>query len=217
MQGRPVNGFVPVDRFRFGVDGETGASRPGATVFPLITGFCLSQISPSCRSFCGSRSSSIAPRLLSQRIWSRRGLVLQIGSTGPVTPPHGVLALLKRYEPAICGTVFIIALGAPRIVSRLSGLFDANNSCRRGQHDQQKPHGRLPDVAASPFRYKLLSSCFISSSRATRRDGLRRISRSCRGFFTSRNSNLTLSRLFEARRFQSRVRSEFVAVPGLSL
>ena len=93
------------------------------------------RISPSCRSFCGSRSSSIAPRLPSHRMWFRRGLVLQIGSTGPATPPHGVLALLQRYEPAICGTVFIIALGAPRIVSRLGGFFDANNSCRRAQDD----------------------------------------------------------------------------------
>ena len=54
VQGRPVNGFVPVDRFRFGVDGETGASRPWATVFPLITGFTVFPLSRGLLVFCAS-------------------------------------------------------------------------------------------------------------------------------------------------------------------
>ena len=54
MQGRPVNGFVPVDRFRFGVDGETGASRPGATVFPLSTGLTVFPLSSGLLVFCAS-------------------------------------------------------------------------------------------------------------------------------------------------------------------
>ena len=76
-------------------------------------------------------------------MWSRRGLVLQIGSTAPATPPHGVPALLKRFEPAICGTVFIIALGAPRIVSRLSRFFDADDGGENYKDEQRKPHGYL--------------------------------------------------------------------------
>jgi hypothetical protein len=44
-QGRPVNGFVPVDRLGTLGAGETGASWPVATVFPLITGFTVFPLS----------------------------------------------------------------------------------------------------------------------------------------------------------------------------
>jgi hypothetical protein len=52
VQGRPVNGFIPVDMFRFGVDGETGASRPGATVFPLSAGLTVFPLSSGLLVFC---------------------------------------------------------------------------------------------------------------------------------------------------------------------
>ena len=53
-QGRPVNGFVPVDRFRFGVVGETGASRLWATVFPLIIGLVVFPLVIGLLVFCAS-------------------------------------------------------------------------------------------------------------------------------------------------------------------
>ena len=136
----------------------------------------MRRISPSCRSYRGSRSRLIrmAPRALGRPIWFRCGLVHWIGPTIPANSAHGGQALLKCYEPTIREAAFlIIVIGAPRIVLRLSGVFDAADS------REKKPHGRLPNVAALPSRYKLLSSCFISSSRATRRGGLRPTWRSC--------------------------------------
>jgi hypothetical protein len=51
-QGRPVNGFVPVDRLGTLGAGETGASRPAATVFPLIIGLTVFPLSSGLLVFC---------------------------------------------------------------------------------------------------------------------------------------------------------------------
>jgi hypothetical protein len=55
-QGRPVNGFVPVDRFRMpvGSAGETGASGPWTTVFPLITRLTVFPLRSGLLVFCAS-------------------------------------------------------------------------------------------------------------------------------------------------------------------
>jgi hypothetical protein len=61
-QGRPVNGFVPVDRLRFGVAGETGTWRPVATVFPLITGLTVFPLSSGLQVFCASDTVVVKAR-----------------------------------------------------------------------------------------------------------------------------------------------------------
>ena len=79
---------------------------------------------------------TIAPRVPSQRMWTRRGLVHRIGSTRPANATHGGQALFKCFPPAIRGTTAMpkIVIGAPRIVSRLSGSFDADDGCESA-HD----------------------------------------------------------------------------------
>jgi hypothetical protein len=72
VQGRPVNGFVPVDRFRFGVDGETGASRPGATVFPLSAGLTVFPLSSGLLVFCAGDTVVVKVRTRTLRPTSSR-------------------------------------------------------------------------------------------------------------------------------------------------
>jgi len=61
-QGWPANGFVPVDRLWTLGAGETGASRPAATVFPLITGFTVFPLSSGLLVFCASAIVVVALR-----------------------------------------------------------------------------------------------------------------------------------------------------------
>ena len=58
-QGRPVNGFVPVDRL-----GTLGAreSRPAATVFPLIIGLTVFPLSSGLLVFCASETVVVKVR-----------------------------------------------------------------------------------------------------------------------------------------------------------
>jgi hypothetical protein len=72
VQGRPVNGFVPVDRFRFGVDGETGSSRPGATVFPLSAGLTVFPLSSGLLVFCAGDTVVVKVRTRTLRPTSSR-------------------------------------------------------------------------------------------------------------------------------------------------
>jgi hypothetical protein len=52
--------------------------------------------------------------------------------------------LFKSCEPAIPGTTTIaIAIGTPLTILRLSGLFDADDSCESAHDNEQKPHIRL--------------------------------------------------------------------------
>jgi hypothetical protein len=74
-QGRPVNGFVPVDRFRLGVVGETGASRPGVTIFPLITGLTVFLLSSGLLVFCASDTVAVKVRTRTLRPTSSRRCV----------------------------------------------------------------------------------------------------------------------------------------------
>jgi hypothetical protein len=53
-QGWPVNAFVPVDRFRFRVVGETGVSWGWATVFPLSIGLVVFPLFRGLLVFCAS-------------------------------------------------------------------------------------------------------------------------------------------------------------------
>jgi hypothetical protein len=62
VQGWPVKGFVPVDRFRLGVDGETGVSRGWVTVFPLITGLTVFPLSSGLLVFCASDAVAVKVR-----------------------------------------------------------------------------------------------------------------------------------------------------------
>jgi hypothetical protein len=80
----------------------------------------------------------MVPRVPSQRMWSRWGLVHGIGSTGPANPTHGGQALFKRCPPAIRSTTAIlskIVICAPRVVLRLSGFVDADRGCERAHDD----------------------------------------------------------------------------------
>jgi hypothetical protein len=72
VQGRPVNGFVPVDRFRDGVDGETAVSRGWATVFPLITGLVVFPLSNGLLVFCASDKVVVKVRTRALRPTSSR-------------------------------------------------------------------------------------------------------------------------------------------------
>ena len=78
MQGRPVNGFVPVDRFRFGVDGETGASRPGATVFPLSAGLTVFPLSSGLLVFCAGDTVVVKVRTRTLRPTSSRRFTVRV-------------------------------------------------------------------------------------------------------------------------------------------
>ena len=71
MQGRPVNRFVPVDRFRDGVDGETGASRPWATVFPLSAGLVVFPLVIGLLVFCANATVMLAVSIRTLRQISR--------------------------------------------------------------------------------------------------------------------------------------------------
>jgi hypothetical protein len=62
VQGRPVNAFVPVDKFRAGSDGETGVSRGWVTVFPLITGLTVFPLSSGLLVFCASDTVAVKVR-----------------------------------------------------------------------------------------------------------------------------------------------------------
>jgi hypothetical protein len=64
-QGMPVNGFVPVDGFNAPAfsAGETGFSRPLATVFPLITGLTVFPLSIGLLVFCASEIEMLATRI----------------------------------------------------------------------------------------------------------------------------------------------------------
>jgi hypothetical protein len=77
-------------------------------------------------------------------IWSLRGLVLRIGSTGTTNPIHGSRALLKCYEAAIRGAESWSIICTPRIVLRLCGSFGADDGHENSANEQQKSHGRLP-------------------------------------------------------------------------
>ena len=73
-QGWPVNGFVPVDRFRMpvGSAGETGVSRGWATVFPLITGLTVFPLSSGLLVFCASDTVVVKVRTRTLRPTSSR-------------------------------------------------------------------------------------------------------------------------------------------------
>ena len=131
-----------------------------------------------------SRSSSIriAPRVPSRRIWSRRGLVHWIGSAGPANPAHGGHTLLKCCKPAIRGTAPHIIFGAPPTVLRLSGLFDADDSCESAHDDKQKSHGRLLVARCCECPTSMLYSRPVQMSR----ERSQRISPSCRSYCASR-------------------------------
>jgi hypothetical protein len=61
-QGWPVNGFVPVDRLGTLGAGETGASRPAATVFPLRIGLVVFPLLIGLLVFCASAIVVVALR-----------------------------------------------------------------------------------------------------------------------------------------------------------
>jgi hypothetical protein len=67
VQGRPVNGFVPVDRFTLGVDGETGVSRGWATVFPLRIGLEVFPFIIGLLVFCASAIVMVAVTAMTLR------------------------------------------------------------------------------------------------------------------------------------------------------
>jgi hypothetical protein len=67
VQGRPVNGFVPVDRFTLGVDGETGVSRGWATVFPLRIGLVVFPLIIGLLVFCASAIVMVAVTAMTLR------------------------------------------------------------------------------------------------------------------------------------------------------
>ena len=60
--------------------------------------------------------------------------------TGPTNPAHGSQAFVVCLETAIAGTAPHIVMGTP---VRLSAFFDADDSRKNSQDEQQKPHGRL--------------------------------------------------------------------------
>jgi hypothetical protein len=80
VQGRPVNGFVPVDMFRFGVVGETGVSRGWATVFPLITGLTVFPLSSGLLVlvFCASDTVVVKVRTRTLRPNSSRRFAVMV-------------------------------------------------------------------------------------------------------------------------------------------
>ena len=61
-QGWPVNGFVPVDRLGMLGAGETGVSRPAATVFPLRIGLTVFPLRSGLLVFCASNTVVVALR-----------------------------------------------------------------------------------------------------------------------------------------------------------
>jgi hypothetical protein len=61
-QGWPVNGFVPVDRLGMLGAGETGVSRPAATVFPLRIGLTVFPLRSGLLVFCASAIVVVALR-----------------------------------------------------------------------------------------------------------------------------------------------------------
>jgi hypothetical protein len=81
---------------------------------------------------------------------SGRGLVQVIAITEAANPAHGVQALLKGCEAAICPTERTIVIRAPRIVLCFSGFFNADDTEANSQREQQGSHGRLL-VDPQPF------------------------------------------------------------------
>jgi hypothetical protein len=79
-QGRPVNGFVPVDRLGTLGAGETGASWPAATVFPLITGFTVFPLSSGLLVFCASDTVAVKVRTRTLRPTSSRRFAVMVDS-----------------------------------------------------------------------------------------------------------------------------------------
>jgi hypothetical protein len=77
-QGRPVNGFVPVDRPETPGAGETGASWPAATVFPLITGFTVFPLSSGLLVFCASDTVVVKVRTRTLRPTSSRRFAVMV-------------------------------------------------------------------------------------------------------------------------------------------
>jgi hypothetical protein len=81
VQGRPVNGFVPVDRFTLGVDGETGVSRGWATVFPLIIGLVVFPLCSGLLVFCPSDTVVVKVKTRTLRPISSRRFAVMVDLT----------------------------------------------------------------------------------------------------------------------------------------
>jgi hypothetical protein len=78
VQGRPVNGLIPVDRFTLGVDGETGVSRGWATVFPLIIGLVVFPLCSGLLVFCPSDTVVVRVRTRTLRPTSSRRFAVMV-------------------------------------------------------------------------------------------------------------------------------------------
>jgi hypothetical protein len=74
-----------------------------------------------------------------------------------------------------------IYIHTPGTILRLSGLFDADDSCESAHDDKQKSHGRLLVARC----YECPTSMLYSRPVQMSREGLQRISPSCRSFCAS--------------------------------
>jgi hypothetical protein len=93
----PVNGFVPVDGFRAPVfsAGETGFSRPLATVFPLSIGFVVFPVVIGLLVFCASDTAVVKVRTRTLRPTSSRRFSVMVDL--PLNRPESFNAeLLSR-------------------------------------------------------------------------------------------------------------------------
>jgi hypothetical protein len=77
-QGWPVNGFVPVDRLGTLGAGETGASRPAATVFPLRIGLTVFPLRSGLLVFCASDTVVVKVRTRTLRPTSSRRFAVMV-------------------------------------------------------------------------------------------------------------------------------------------
>src|SRR6516165_10746720 len=125
-----------------------------------------------------------APRVPSQQRRSRRRLVHRIALTEPANPVHGRQTLFKGVPPAIRGFATNV-IGAPlTTVIRLSGLFDADDSCESAHNNEQKPHVRL-------LTHSLLNPSAHTLFQTSRNEGpgSQQISPSC--WFSASGASLT--------------------------
>jgi len=107
-------------------------------------------------------------------MWSGRRLIQIISNAEPANSADSVQTLLKGYKPAIRGTIGSPSvLGAPQIVLRFSGFFDAENGYENPRNQEQKPHGRL---LASPMMKNASPTLLFLVLTAGSREGLPAIS-----------------------------------------